>query len=394
VPAFRARHGHRIPLPDMRRLRRGRGAVFGAGLLCAAAAVTTLGLATATAPARATLRPAAVAASVPILGQLALKSTTETGGASAVGTLHGVRRIPGGTVIYYSLGFPSGTQGDAFVTALEDRTPARARSNANVFFSRNMLVDTVGKKVYSGLIPSGKIAVVGGKSACICSDSASGHLEHKVGQASVFYQVIAPLPDSVSFVDVFISGQVIGHVKVDNGPMTPEVDSSKTILVGMGWPKIDQTAVTTSAEPAKSVIDLKTSVADLEGTVTTRANSKQVSVELASDVLFATDSATLSPKAQAVLSRAAADVKAAGGTGTLQVIGYTDDTGTALHNVDLSRRRAASVAAAIKPLLPVGVTLPTSGKGEADPVALNETPEGRALNRRVSIVLATKGGAK
>ena len=206
--------------------------------------------------------------------------------------------------------------------------------------------------------------------------------------------MVAALPDSVQSVDVYIAGQVIGQVKVDNGPMTPEVDPIQAILVGMGWPKIDQSAVASSVEPANSVIDLRTSVADLEGTVTTRATPKQISVALASDVLFATDSATLSPKAQAVLGRAAADVKAAGGAGTMQVIGYTDNTGSTAHNVDLSRRRAAAVAVAIRHLLPAGVRLQASGKGEADPVEPNTTPEGRTLNRRVSVVFAPQAGAK
>lgn len=76
------------------------------------------------------------------------------------------------------------------------------------------------------------------------------------------------------------------------------------------------------------------------------------------------------------------------------MIGYTDNTGSSQHNVDLSGRRAASVAAAIKRLLPPGVTLATSGKGEAAPVAPNETPQGRALNRRVSISFAPQGGAR
>ena len=253
-----------------------------------------------------------------------------------------------------------------------------------------MVVDPAGKKVYSGLVRSGDPSR---RAECVCSDVA-GYGGYRSGQARVLYQVVAPLPATVAFVDVFISGQVIGHVKVEDGPMTPEVDASKPILVGMGWPKVDAAAVASSVEPAKSVIDLKTSVADLEGTVTTRATPKQISVALASDVLFATDSATLSPEAQAVLVRAAADVKAAGGAGTLQIIGYTDNTGSTEHNVDLSRRRAAAVAAALKPLLGAGVQLPTSGKGEAEPVAPNTTVEGRALNRRVSVDFAPAGGAK
>lgn len=350
-------------------------------------------LATTSAPAVASLLPAAGTPSVPILGRVALKENTETGKSAGVAALHGVRRIPGGTAIYFSIGYPSSTS-STFVLSLERNSPSFSRSRATSWFAKNMLVDPAGKKVYTGLIRAGKdTSLSGGKSDCICTGVA-GLKNYRSGQANVVYQVVAPLPESVAFVDVVISGQVIGHVKVEAGPMTPEVDSSKPILVGMGWPKIDGAEVATSVEPAKSVIDLTTSVADLEQTVTTRATPKQISVALASDVLFATDSATLSPKAQAVLGRAAADVKAAGGTGTLQIVGYTDDTGTTAHNVDLSRRRAAAVAAAIKPLLPAGVQLPTSGRGEADPVAPNTTAEGRTLNRRVSVVFAPQGGAK
>jgi OmpA-OmpF porin, OOP family len=376
----------------MRPLTKGHLAVSGAVILAFTATALAMGIAITTSPARASL-PAADAPSVPILGRVVLKESSETGKPAAVGALHGVRRIPGGTVIYYSLGYPASTKGSLFVTTLEQLTPAFSRSSANTYFSRNMLVDPTSKKVYAGLIPPGDTSPAHGRGTCICSPN-EGTYDYEAGQAVVYYQVIAALPASVSFVDVFISGQVIGHVKVDSGTMTPEAEPNKPILLGMGWPKVDQAAVTSSVEPAKSVIDLKSTVADLEGTVTTRATPKKISVELASDVLFATDSASLSPKAQALLIRAAADVKAAGGAGALHVVGYTDNTGSTAHNVDLSGRRAASVAAAIKRLLPAGVTLATSGKGEAAPVAPNETPQGRALNRRVSIAFAPQGGAK
>jgi len=373
----------------MQRLTTGR-ALQGAILLSLTA--LTITLATSTAPAVAGAATAAGTPSVPILGQVALKENTETGKSAGVGTLHGVRRIPGGTVIYYSIGYPSSAQDSPHILGLEDSSPAFSRASATTTFAKTMLVDGAGKKVYTGLIRSGDNQG-DGKPDCICS-GVKGVDPYNSGDANVVYQVVAALPDSVAFVDVFISGQVIGHVRVEDGPMTPEVDSSKPILVGMGWPKIDSADVASSAKPAQSILDLKTSIADLEGTVTTRATPKQISVALASDVLFATDSATLSPKAQAVLGRAAADVKAAGGAGSMQVIGYTDDTGSTAHNVDLSRRRAAAVAAAIKPMLGAGVQLTTSGKGEADPVAPNTTDEGRALNRRVSVVFAPAGGAK
>jgi outer membrane protein OmpA-like peptidoglycan-associated protein len=353
-----------------------------------------LTLTTAAAPAGASLLPAAAQPSVPILGQVALKNHVESGLPSGVATLHGVRRIPGGTVIYFSVGYPKSTndkQDKPIILWVDALSPAYSRSGETAYLAKNMLVDAVGKKVYTGLAPDGDTAP-GGFSGCICSGD-DGLSRYVAGEARVIYQVVAPLPDSTQFVDVVISGQVIGHVKVDSGLMTPEVDASKPILVGMGWPKVDQAVVASSFEPEKSVLNLTTSVADLEQTVTTRATPKQISVALASDVLFATDLATLSPKAKALLLRAAAEVKAAGGSGVLKVVGYTDNTGSTAHNVDLSGRRAVAVAAAMKPLLP-GVQLPASGKGETDPVAPNTTVEGRSLNRRVSLIFAPQGGAK
>jgi OmpA-OmpF porin, OOP family len=376
----------------MKSLTRSQSTVLVTALLSAAA--LTLILTTAAVPARASLLPAAAQPSVPILGQVALKESFESPLSAGVATLHGVRRIPGGTVIYFSVGYPTSindTQREPNIITVDFQSAAFSRSSPSTRLAKNMLVDAVDKKVYSGLVPAPETSS-GRTRDCICSGD-EGLSSYTVGKALVIYQVVAPLPESTQFVDVVISGQVIGNVKVDSGPMTPEVDASKPILVGMGWPKVDQAVVTSSFEPEKAVLDLTTSVADVEQTMTTRITPKQISVALASDVLFATDLATLSPKAEALLLRAAAEVKAAGGSGVLQVVGYTDNTGSTTHNGDLSRRRAAAVAADMKPLLP-GVQLPVSGKGETDPVAPNDTVAGRALNRRVSLIFAPQGGAK
>jgi outer membrane protein OmpA-like peptidoglycan-associated protein len=69
----------------------------------------------------------------------------------------------------------------------------------------------------------------------------------------------------------------------------------------------------------------------------------------------------------------------------LELIGYTDITGTARNNQKLSLARAESVK---KYLIKKGVPasrISTRGKGSADPIADNKTKEGRAQNRRVEI---------
>ncbi len=71
----------------------------------------------------------------------------------------------------------------------------------------------------------------------------------------------------------------------------------------------------------------------------------------------------------------------------VQIVGHTDNIGPAAYNEQLSVRRADS----IKELLvksgvdPSKITL--LGMGERSPAAENSTPEGRAKNRRVVIML-------
>lgn len=71
-----------------------------------------------------------------------------------------------------------------------------------------------------------------------------------------------------------------------------------------------------------------------------------------------------------------------------RIEGYTDSTGSPATNLELSRRRAEAVMAA---LLDMGVArsqLSTEGRGESMPVADNGNAAGRQMNRRVEIVLA------
>lgn len=67
--------------------------------------------------------------------------------------------------------------------------------------------------------------------------------------------------------------------------------------------------------------------------------------------------------------------------------GHTDSTGSAAHNLDLSRRRARSVARYLSERLGVeGDRLVVAGYGAGRPLATNDTAEGRQRNRRVQIM--------
>jgi OOP family OmpA-OmpF porin len=70
----------------------------------------------------------------------------------------------------------------------------------------------------------------------------------------------------------------------------------------------------------------------------------------------------------------------------LRIEGHTDSTGDAAKNLDLSKRRAESVKGALVKLGISADRLTTQGLGQTKPMASNDTPQGRAENRRVEFV--------
>ncbi|MFL6707245.1 MAG: OmpA family protein [Massilia sp.] len=110
------------------------------------------------------------------------------------------------------------------------------------------------------------------------------------------------------------------------------------------------------------------------------------------DVLFDTDQARLKPDGIATAQKLA-DVLAQNPNRTVLIEGFTDSTGSAAHNQELSERRAGSVAAALTGMGVAPSRVAMRGYGQAFPVAGNDTAANRQLNRRVEIVLSNEGVA-
>lgn len=109
-------------------------------------------------------------------------------------------------------------------------------------------------------------------------------------------------------------------------------------------------------------------------------------VTLPQDILFATDSTTVQPGLIDDLRALANNVNVYANS-TLQVIGHTDSDGDAAYNQQLSEGRARAVS---NILLSNGVPagrVQSFGRGESQPIASNLTPQGKAQNRRVEIVI-------
>jgi len=125
---------------------------------------------------------------------------------------------------------------------------------------------------------------------------------------------------------------------------------------------------------------------DLGGNVGVVNTGSEIVVTMPQDILFAVDGATLRPDLRRDLGTVAQSLQSYANT-TVIVTGHTDNTGSAAYNQTLSERRASAVAAE---LIASGVApqrVVTRGAGLTQPIASNATPQGRAQNRRVEIVI-------
>lgn len=134
----------------------------------------------------------------------------------------------------------------------------------------------------------------------------------------------------------------------------------------------------------KQEADLRRDMAGSGATITNTGN--ELIVTLPEAITFETASTYVRPSLQDDLGRLAANLQQYPDS-TVDIIGHTDSVGDTGYNQNLSARRAESVSAI---LLRSGVSsgrIRAYGRGEGNPVASNDTPSGRAQNRRVEIVI-------
>lgn len=123
------------------------------------------------------------------------------------------------------------------------------------------------------------------------------------------------------------------------------------------------------------------------GAQVSQTADNRLKINVPADAGFAVGSAALSRQLEPALAQLA-DGLLRNPTETVQVVGYTDSTGSDAINVPLSRSRARSVRDYLVGRGVAGQRITTAGMGAADPVASNATAQGRALNRRVEIFVA------
>jgi len=184
---------------------------------------------------------------------------------------------------------------------------------------------------------------------------------NKTGKA-LMYLKFQPPPDQVASVDIVIPKLVpFLNVQLPGNSKTSEHSGIEVRGVKAGIERVMQ---------------------DLEAEET----EEEIRIQLASEVLFDFDSYELKAEAESVLEKVLQVLGEYSGNSIL-VEGHTDSEGTEAYNQTLSENRANSVKTWLVEAGIESSLLQAVGYGESNPVASNETEEGRGKNRRVEITI-------
>lgn len=131
----------------------------------------------------------------------------------------------------------------------------------------------------------------------------------------------------------------------------------------------------------------------MQGTgIDVQRDGDNLTLVMPGNVTFATDSASISGNFYGTLNNLAQSFNQYD-QNTIEIIGHTDSTGAYQHNLNLSQRRAQSVADYLRNQGVSGNRMSVRGVGPDQPVADNGTAYGRQQNRRVEINLRPIPGA-
>lgn len=155
------------------------------------------------------------------------------------------------------------------------------------------------------------------------------------------------------------------------------------VLIGAGLGALTGGAI--GATMDRNEADLRR---QLQGTgVSVTRNGDQIILNMPSDITFGTDQDAIKSDFFPVLNSVALVLQRYRQT-VVDILGHTDSTGSAQHNMALSERRAQSVANYLAAQGVDSRRFIVTGFGLTRPIASNATPEGRAQNRRVEIQLS------
>ena len=216
----------------------------------------------------------------------------------------------------------------------------------------------------------------------------------KPGESTSCFVLFGPVDAKQVTVFVPQAGFVTVDVVDKNAPTASGVD-----LAGMDKAFDSVATIGYSRDKAKphealeAPVTIERFARALDNSTSTLADNQKVTITLASDVTFASDSADLTPQADAQLQTVATQLNQHPDGGTLTIVGHTDDIQDDAYNQALSEKRANAVKTRLEQLTSLDKwKTSVSGKGESQPKIKDTTDQARAANRRVEITLTPTGG--
>jgi outer membrane protein OmpA-like peptidoglycan-associated protein len=180
-----------------------------------------------------------------------------------------------------------------------------------------------------------------------------------------------------------VAGALAGLVYADAKDLNSK-GSRNAILIGAGIGALGGGGVGLYMDNQEA--ELRQQLQDTGVSVT--RNGDNIILNLPSNVTFDVDKDQVTPQFQPTLNSVALVMKKYNQT-LLDVTGHTDSTGSDDYNLDLSNRRALSVANYLSQLGQIdGRRFAVAGLGETRPIASNASTQGRTANRRVEIQIS------
>jgi outer membrane protein OmpA-like peptidoglycan-associated protein len=152
-----------------------------------------------------------------------------------------------------------------------------------------------------------------------------------------------------------------------------------------------QNLASTKGQLAEAESRAAAAMASLEQVARVKEESRGTVITLDGSVLFVSGKSELLPIAQKKLDDVAKALNDVDESQKVVIEGHTDSNGDDAFNMTLSQQRADSVRTYLVSRGVKSERITASGKGETQPLATNATPEGRANNRRVEIIIQKKG---
>ncbi|WP_020676978.1 OmpA family protein [Geopsychrobacter electrodiphilus] len=124
-----------------------------------------------------------------------------------------------------------------------------------------------------------------------------------------------------------------------------------------------------------------------------RLQNENLKITMNSEVSFDFNSSRLQPAFERSLDKVA-DILTRYPRTSIKIIGHTDNVGSEVYNQQLSEKRAMAVGHVLEGRGVAASRIITSGRGESEPRATNDTEAGRQLNRRVEMLIVPDSDIK